>query len=93
MIKSITFAKCHIYLNNIDSNWQLYKAHEQGILLHNRKTNNFVECINGWLLKERFQSVLYFIKSTISKVFFVNLFNYSQEIGQNNDPICPVAEA
>ena len=92
MITSITFTKCHTYLNNIDTNWQLYKAHERGILLHDRKTNNVVECINGWLLKERFQSVFYFIKSTISKVF-VNLFNYSNEISRNYHPICPVAEA
>ena len=85
-----TFPQCYDYLNSIEVNWQLYKAHEKGILLHDRKTNNIAECINGWLLVERFQSVFFFIKSTYTKLV-VNLFNFTTKINKDYNPICSMA--
>ena len=56
----------YLYLNNIEENWQLYKAIERNQTLYDQDTDNLVEQIFAWTLEDRFHSPYHYIKGNFS---------------------------
>jgi hypothetical protein len=49
------------YLREIDS-WEVYKAHDRGIMMYGYKSDNVVEQVFSWLKVNRYFSPYYFLK-------------------------------
>ena len=66
----------------------MYPAIDRGNKLFGMKTNNIVEQLFSWLLKERSLSIYYFIVQMLKKVFATNtdtLMEINNEISFNNE--------
>ena len=60
--------RMYTYLKTIPDHWQLYLLIEKGLTIYGMKSNNIIESVMSWILKERARSPYYFVKTMMHHI-------------------------